>query len=87
MKFPQDETYKKLEKAVKDQDRSGIEIQAHTLKGVALNMGFDTLGGACSRLVGYVRENEDGEESEITEMFGQINQEYTKVVDMLALLE
>lgn len=40
VKFLKDPTYKNLEGSVNEGDRQGIEMNAHTLKGVAGNLGF-----------------------------------------------
>lgn len=43
MKYIDDNTFNELQTAMAEQNYSGIEIAAHTLKGVAGNLGFSEI--------------------------------------------
>lgn len=59
-KFPQDENMSLLEEAVAAGDWAGAERFAHTLKGVAANLGFSELAQAASDVVAALRRGEEG---------------------------
>ena len=46
-KFSDDETFQRLNTSIDSQDYKGIEMYAHTLKGVAANLGFEQLQQRC----------------------------------------
>lgn len=54
-KFPSDPSYHELCAAVETNDQSGIERSAHTLKGVAGNLGFQELFDVNQKIVDAVR--------------------------------
>lgn len=54
-KFPEDQTFEKLAKAMQSGDLGAVESEAHTLKGASANLGFDRLSEYCAELVGCVR--------------------------------
>ena len=57
-KMPMDPTYFSLVEAVEKKHYSLIEREAHTLKGVAANLGLDSLRYASDGLVQAVRRKE-----------------------------
>ena len=54
-KYKDDTSFDKLEKYVKDKNYEEAFSAAHTLKGLALNLGLSKLGGAASDLTEYLR--------------------------------
>ena len=56
LKFPNDKSVTAFRESAGTQNWSQIEIDAHTLKGVAGNMGFDGLFGLTSTVVTSIRE-------------------------------
>ena len=51
MKYIDDNTFNELQTAMAEQNYSGIEIAAHTLKGVAGNLGFSEIQKIGQRMV------------------------------------
>lgn len=56
--FPLDPTWQQLCDAAEKQDYPHMEISAHTLKGVAANLGLDLLSYLCHQIVSAVRQQE-----------------------------
>lgn len=54
-KFLQDDNYYKIGAAVEAEDGEEMLIAAHTLKGVAGNLGFTALMNACAEMVSQLR--------------------------------
>ena len=50
-KFPNDPSFAGLQEAVKTENGDGMLTYAHTLKGVAGNLGFERLYEACQNTV------------------------------------
>lgn len=57
-RFPQDSNYRQLAQAVAQGDEKQAEIAAHTLKGVAGNLGFTELMGLLDEMVRRLRGGE-----------------------------
>lgn len=79
-KFPQDPTYQSLSEAIKGGDPSLVERSAHTLKGIAANLGYQTLSDRCADLVAAVRQGEYGSN---VGLFQNITEEYDKIVNAI----
>lgn len=84
LKFPQDATFEKLSAAVAQGDYEAVETTAHTLKGVAANLGFVRLYEACGDLVQAVRQ---GQYETISALFELTKEEYEKIVSCLTRVE
>lgn len=84
VKFLQDPTYKNLEGSVSEEDRRGIEMNAHTLKGVAGNLGFCILQSVCADLVDCIRS---GNDEQIPELFDRVKSTYTNIIDVIKKLD
>ena len=54
-KFPADPSYSQLKAAQADADPQAAFLAAHTMKGMAANLGLDTLAGAASDLTEKLR--------------------------------
>lgn len=78
--FLKDVTYLKLNGAVQELDYQKIESQAHALKGVAGNLGFERLHEACGDLVSSVRY---GRLDEVPNNFRKVEHEYGIVCDVI----
>ena len=83
-KFPQDPTFGQLEDAVSRRDLKGVETAAHTLKGVAGNLGFTGLYEACAGLVAAVRA---GEEEKVPPLWEAAEAAYRTTVDGISQIE
>lgn len=60
LKFPGDQNFDDLETALGEKDWEGVERAAHTLKGVAANLGLDPLASVFNDMVWAVRNNTYG---------------------------
>lgn len=58
LKFPQDDNFSKIKPALDQDNYEEAFIAAHTLKGVAGNLGMVRLFQACSDLVAMLRAKE-----------------------------
>ena len=60
-RFINEPTYEALEKAVQEQDFKGIESGAHTMKGIAGNLGLTALVSDFNNIVKQVRAGNNEE--------------------------
>lgn len=85
-KFPQDPTYSELIQAAELLDLNGMEMLAHTLKGMSANLGFQELSDRNDALVRALREG-TSEEAALLPMVTSITEEYEKLVHIILRLE
>ena len=84
-KFKADQNYETLKSTLEGGDYKAVFTAAHTLKGLALNMGMDALGNAASELTEALRgDSPDGEKGKT--LLPAVVAEYKKVSDALAAL-
>lgn len=79
-KFSDDPTYDKLITAVNEKNYEHIEMFAHTMKGVAANLGLDLLSSNASDIVNAVRRDEL---TEIDAMMEVLETEYQRVIKII----
>lgn len=84
-KFPKDPTFAALKQAVEGEDWAAAFSAAHTLKGVALNLAFQTLGNEASELTEMLRPPRAPEPAAITAQFAVVSDAYEKVMSELTL--
>ena len=84
LKFPDDVCYARLQTAVQTKDYEAVLMEAHSLKGVAANLGFETLFLRCSELVQYLR---DGHTEHVEELNNAITAAYNIIIDGLAMID
>ena len=82
--FPQDETYKQIEPALQANDWAALLAAAHTLKGVAGNLGLIPLSNACSDTVTLLRAERY---VEAVASCAKIRDAYTEFIEIIRLLE
>lgn len=82
--FPQDETYEQIESALQANDWAALLAAAHTLKGVAGNLGLTPLSDACSDTVTLLRAERY---VEAAVSCAKIRDAYTKLIEITRLLE
>lgn len=80
LKFPDDKTFEGLKEGVESGDNAAILAKAHALKGIALNLGLDSLGNQSSDLVEYLRA---GHVDNVKSMFEGITKEYGRVIELI----
>lgn len=85
-KIGTDQTFGQIRSAAAEEpaDLEQLEKSAHTLKGVALNLGLDRLGNACQELVTAAREKRT---AEIPELYSACRAEYETVMEALGQLD
>ena len=76
-KFPQDNTFTALQMAYKNKDYNQIEREAHTLKGIAANLGFDRLFQLSAEIVSDLRA--DNREN-IDRLMNALREEYDRLI-------
>ena len=81
-KFPDDSTYASLCAAVDAGDTAQIEMGAHTLKGIAGNLGIGDLFALSTELLAEVRNGN----KDITPTMEKLTAEYERVVSYIAQL-
>ncbi len=79
-KFSQDPTAESLEEAVKQKKYPEVERDAHTLKGVAANLGLERLRAKSDALVQAVRRDSW---QEVDSLYAAFRREYDKVLAAL----
>lgn len=82
--FAEEPTFGKLTAAVQAADPRQVRYEAHTLKGVAANLGFEGLRAACEGLDLCVRREEL---EQIAPCYAQVEAAYRKVVNALGRLQ
>ena len=80
LRFTKDPTMSLLQTAVKEKDYSDVLMQAHTLKGVTANLGFEQLSKECNHLVIALRASDT---ASCDRLNADICTEYDRIVDVL----
>ena len=83
-KFIDDPTFQELKEAVKAEDLKAIETKAHTLKGTAANLGFDSLSEKSHEIVCAVRE---GRPEDTKALFTECEAGYERILAALRRME
>ena len=84
LRFPSDGTFARLQAAQAAGDLTGMETSAHTLKGVAANLGLSRLQGDCDALVQAIRS---GGTDRLPALFQAVATCYRETVDLLQTAE
>lgn len=84
LRFPSDATFSQLEAAQAAGDLPAVERTAHTLKGVAANLGLSELQNVCDQLVQAVRR---GDTAAIPALYRQVETVHHAVVELLQTTE
>lgn len=77
--------FTELKNAIDKEDWDNAFLMAHTIKGIALNLGFSHYAKASSELTELLRPKVKPDEQKLTELFAATEAEYTKVIDALKL--
>ena len=88
-KYTADTSFSDLETALADGELDVAFRAAHTLKGVAYNLGFNPLGDAASTLTEALREgNEDQRiEENLAAMFTEVKLQHDKCIEAISALD
>ena len=79
-KFLNDPSYEGLCQALEKEDYEEGFRQAHTLKGICLNLGFGNLARSSSELTEKLRH---GETDGVTELLEKVKVDYKQVAELL----
>lgn len=85
-KYKDDTSFDKLEKCVKDKNYEEAFSAAHTLKGLALNLGLSKLGGAASDLTEYLRGGGAKDAAKVESLMSPIRRYQKEVLQNLSNL-
>ena len=83
-KLPQDGSFAALCAAVEQGDMQGVEHAAHTLKGVAANLGLERLKEHSDALVTAVRT---GEAEAVPALFARMREDHAAILSALETRE
>lgn len=78
-KYPQDGTFQQIIAAMNERDHRGLENAAHTLKGLAANMGFAKLSKECDVIVKALRGGEQDLDI-LQTMIDNVTAEHQKII-------
>lgn len=81
MKFPKDKTFEELTNTLENGDVKAAFAAAHTLKGVAANLGINSVRQAATGMMELLR-NEKLEEARA--MYSELNEAYQVICRILA---
>ena len=82
-KFPKDDSYAALCAAMEHQDRAEAFRAAHTLKGVAANLGFTRLMNSASQLTEALRPESAVVSQVSASLMEAVTQDYHTTVDAI----
>jgi HPt (histidine-containing phosphotransfer) domain-containing protein len=82
LRFPGDQSFQELETAIQAGDVEGTFKAAHTLKGVALNLGIAPLGETASILTEQVRGGNPDFPAAV-ETFVKVKEIYEDVIEKI----
>lgn len=85
-KYKDDTSFDKLEKSVKAKNYEEAFSAAHTLKGLALNLGLSKLGGAASDLTEYLRGSGVKDAAKVERLMSPVRRYQKEVLDNLKKL-
>lgn len=90
--FLRDPNYQNMMEGLENEDWKKAENGAHSLKGTALNLGFNRLGNLSHDMTDYLRKEAAGKtgggigddaRGKIGELKEQITEEYSRVIEIL----
>ena len=85
-KFTQTTDYNDLQTAVNAGDWEKAFLAVHTLKGMALNLGFSKLASVSSSLTEELRGGLKSESAPLS-YFSQVTEEYKRTIEAINMLE
>ena len=84
-KFPKDNSFKSLCKAIKDGNREDAFRAAHTLKGICLNLGLGDLLLTVNEITDILRPETYKISEKTDQLLKKVRCEYNKTVDSINL--
>lgn len=80
-KFPQDQSFQNTMDALQQYDFQVALHNAHTLKGLAANLGLDSLSFLCNELVTRIRHNDYGDYTPLCNRLQTTYQNYITLIE------
>jgi len=85
LKMPADPNFDLLEESMKAKDYPTVFRASHSLKGIALNLGFTALADSSSKLSDMFRSGKP--EGDYSELYEQVCNAYHQVMDAIECLD
>lgn len=82
-RIPEDKNFESLKEAVQAGNYEEVEMTAHTIKGVAGNLGLEDLQNSSDAMVQAVRSHKY---EELDQLFSNVEEHYLKACEILLLL-
>jgi chemotaxis protein histidine kinase CheA len=79
-KFKEDNTYKELLSALEDKNYKDAFRASHTMKGLSMTLGFETLCEHVSNMTELLREYKEENKDEVEKQLTYIKEEYTNLI-------
>lgn len=88
LKFLEDDSYANLKEAMADGNAKDAFRSAHTLKGVAQNLGFGPLYRAAAEVTEELRPSEtgSGDMEKAVRLMPEVEKEYTRTIEAIKML-
>ena len=83
IKFLSAKEYSEIGDAISERDWERAFLNAHTLKGVALNLGYNDLAKATSNLTELLRPRKLDNPREPDQLYLSVTSEYNKVINAI----
>lgn len=89
LKFLDEPSYGNLSRALKNEDYGSAFLEAHSLKGVSANLGFERLGESSGVITELLRNKEESEidREECMKAFEQVSKDYQEVIEAIKQLD
>ncbi len=88
LKFPEDDSYAKLKEAMATGNAPEAFRSAHTLKGVAQNLGFGPLYRAAAKVTEVLRPTDTGfgDMEKAARLMSEVEKEYARTIEAIKML-
>ena len=85
IKFPDDENFKKIKTAIDAKDKDAAFMAAHTVKGVAANLGRNPISSTVEKIVEiFRRANEYPNDPNIEALYDEAEKNYIEICDIIS---
>lgn len=85
LRFPQDNSYDDLRRAMEEKDLKAAYRAAHTLKGVSLNLSLTTLANSSSALASALKDDQWSDE--VPSLYEMVINDYMETIGVISRFE
>ncbi|MGN0301700.1 MAG: Hpt domain-containing protein [Anaerotardibacter sp.] len=85
LKFLEDGSFEELARAIEAMDKDAAFRGAHTIKGLSLNLGLESLARSASELTEKLRSDDSQLDEEAMALFGRVEDDYKNAVSVLKI--